>query len=168
MTVSGIDGVIVQVFNIERVSDTEVTVELTFDDTDFDTNSTLTFTVGAGAIANYDGTALTAQVPVTANTESVVASTTSPLTEDTLDGSVVTLTLSGRNYESSGVRIRNAVTVSGIDGVTVGTFDIDRVSDTQVTVELTFDGNISTDSRHIRIYTRVTLRNTGTWSPVHH
>ena len=146
VTVSGIDGVIVQVFNIERVSDTEVTVELTFDDTDFDTNSTLTFTVGAGAIANYDGTALTAQVPVTANTESVVASTTSPLTEDTLDGSVVTLTLSGRTYESSGVRIRNAVTVSGISGVTVGTFDIDRVSDTQVTVELTFDGNISTDS----------------------
>ena len=145
VTVSGIDGVIVQVFNIERVSDTEVTVELTFDDTDFDTNSTLTFTVGAGAIANYDGTALTAQVPVTANTESVVASTTSPLTEDTLDGSVVTLTLSGRTYESSGVRIRNAVAVSGISGVTVGTFDIDRVSDTQVTVELTFDGNISTD-----------------------
>ena len=145
VTVSGIDGVIVQVFNIERVSDTEVTVELTFDGTDFDTNSTLTFTVGAGAIANYDGTALTAQVPVTANTESVVASTTSPLIEDTLDGSVVTLTLSGRTYESSGVRIRNAVTASGIDGVTVGTFDIDRVSDTQVTVELTFDGNISTD-----------------------
>ena len=145
VTVSGIDGVIVQVFNIERVSDAEVTVELTFDDTDFDTNSTLTFTVGAGAIADYDGTALTAQIPVTASTESVVASTTSPLTEDTLDGSVVTLTLSGRAYETSGVRIRNGVTVSGIDGVTVGTFDIDRVSDTQVTVELTFDGNISTD-----------------------
>ena len=145
VTVSGIDGVIVQVFNIERVSDAEVTVELTFDDTDFDTNSTITFTVGAGAIADYDGTALTAQIPVTASTESVVASTTSPLTEDTLDGSVVTLTLSGRAYETSGVRIRNGVTVSGIDGVTVGTFDIDRVSDTQVTVELTFDGNISTD-----------------------
>ena len=146
VTVStGITGVTVRSFDIDRVSDTEVIVELTFDGTDFDTNSTLTFTVGAGAIAGYDGAALTAQVPVTASTESVVASTTSPLTEDTLDGSVVTLTLSGRNYESSGVRIRNAVTVSGIDGVTVGTFDIDRVSDTQVTVELTFDGNISTD-----------------------
>ena len=146
VTVStGITGVTVRSFDIDRVSDTQVTVELTFDGTDFDTNSTLTFTVGAGAIAGYDGAALTAQVPVTASTESVVASTTSPLTEDTLDGNVVTLTLSGRNYESSGVRIRNAVTVSGIDGVTVGTFDIDRVSDTQVTVELTFDGNISTD-----------------------
>ena len=147
VTVStGITGVTVRSFDIDRVSNTQITVELTFDGTDFDTNSTITFTVGAGAIADYDGTALTAQIPVTASTESVVASTTSPLTENTLDGSVVTLTLSGRTYESSGVRIRNAVTASGISGVTVGTFDIDRVSDTQATVELTFNGNISTDS----------------------
>ena len=140
VTVStSIQGVTVKSFDIDRVSDTQVTVELTFDGTDFDTNSTITFNVGAGAIADYDGTALTAQVPVTATTESVVATTASPLTESTLDGSVVTLTLSGRNYERSGVRIRNAVIVSGISGVTVGTFDIDRVSDTQVTVELTFD-----------------------------
>ena len=147
VTVStGITGVTVRSFDIDRVSDTEVTVKLTFDGTNFDTNSTITFTVGAGAIAEYDGTALTSQVAVTASTESVVASTASPLTEDTLDGSVVTLTLSGRTYESSGVRIRNAVTASGISGVTVGTFDIDRVSDTQVTVELTFNGDINTDS----------------------
>ena len=140
VTVStSITGVIVRSFDIDRVSDTQVTVELTFDGTDFDTNSTITFTVGAGAITDYDGTALTEQVPVTATTESVVVSTTSPLTEDTLDESVVTLTLSGRTYERSGVRIRNAVTVSGISGVTVGTFDIDRVSDAQITVELTFD-----------------------------
>ena len=102
VTVStGIRGVTVKSFDIDRVSDTKVTVELTFDGTDFDTNSTIAFTVGAGAIANYDGTALTAQIPVTANTESVVASTASPLTEATLDGSVVTLTLSGGTYEES-------------------------------------------------------------------
>ena len=147
VTVStGITGVTVKSFDIDRVSNTQITVELTFDGTDFDTNSTLTFTVGARAIADYDGTALTTQIPVSANTESVVTTTAAPLTEDTLDGSVVTLTLSGRNYESSGVRIRNAVTVSGISGITVGTFDIDRESDTEVTVELTFDGNIDTDS----------------------
>ena len=147
VTVStSITGVTVRSFDIDRVSDTQVTVELTFDGTDFDTNSTITFTVGAGAITDYDGTALTEQVPVTASTESVVASTTSPLTEGTLDESVVTLTLSVRIYERSGVRIRNAVSVSGISGVTVSTFDVDRVSDTQVTVELTFDGNINTDS----------------------
>ena len=146
VTVStGITGVTVRSFDIDRVSDTEVTVELTFDSTDFDTNSTIAFTVGAGAIADYDGAALTTQVSVSPTTESVIATTTSPLTEDTLDGSVVTLTLSGRNYESSGVRIRVAVTVSGISGVTVGTFDINRVNDTQVTVELTFDGDLTTD-----------------------
>ena len=82
VTVStGITGVTVRSFDIDRVSDTEVTVELTFDGTDFDTNSTITFTVGAGAIADYDGTALTSQVAVTASTESVGASTASPLTE---------------------------------------------------------------------------------------
>ena len=50
-----------------------------------------------------------------------------PLTEATLDESVVTLTLSGRVYEDSNFSVRRAVTVSGISGVTVGTFDIDRV-----------------------------------------
>ena len=147
VTVStGIPGVTVGSFGVRRVSDTKVTVELEFDGTDFDTTSTLTFTVGANAIAGYNGPALTAQISVTANTESVVASTASPLTEATLDESVVTLTLSGRTFERSSFKIRDAVTVSGIAGVTVGTFDIDRVSDTQITVELTFDGNINADS----------------------
>ena len=144
VTVSGIDGVTVGTFGIDRVSDTVVTVELTFSG-DFDANATLTFTVEAGAIAGYDGPAFTDQVPVSASTESLVASTTAPLTESTLDESVVTLTLSGRNYERW-IR-RDAVTVSGIDGVTFDDFfDLDRVSDTVVTVELTFNGNIQTDS----------------------
>ena len=145
ITLSGISGATVGTFGVDRVSDTEITVELEFNG-DFDTDATLTFSVGAGAIANYSGAAFTAQVPVSASTESLVASTAAPLTEATLDGSVVTLTLSGRTYERSSFRIRDAVTVSGIPGVTVGTFDIDRVSDTEVTVELTFGGNINTDS----------------------
>ena len=147
VTVStSISGVTVDWWDIDEVSDTKVAVELTFDGTDFDTNSTITFTVGAGAIANYDGAALTEQVSVAAATESVVASTTAPLTEATLDESVVTLTLSGRNFEQFNSRIRGAVSVSGISSVTIRSFDIDRVSDTQVTIELTFDGDISTDS----------------------
>ena len=147
VTVStGIAGVTVGSFGVRRVSDTKVTVELEFDGTDFDSASTLTFTVEADAIAGYNGPAFTAQISVTANTEFVVASTASPLTEATLDESVVTLTLSGRTFERSSFKIRDAVTVSGIAGVTVGTFDIDRVSDTQITVELTFDGNINADS----------------------
>ena len=146
VTVSGIAGVTKPWNQPERKSDTEVTVELEFDGTDFDTSSTLTFTVGADAIAGYNGPALTAQISVSAVTESIVATTASPLTEATLDESIVTLTLSGRNYARSIWNIRGAVTVSGIAGVTVGTFGVDRVSDTEVTVELEFNGNIDTDA----------------------
>ena len=145
VTVSGIAGVTIGTFGVDRVSDTEVTVELTFDG-NIDTDGTLILSVGAGAIAGYDGAAHTAQFSVSAVTESVIASTITPLTEGTLDGSVVALTLSGRAYVRSIFSIRDAVSVSGISGVTVGTFDIDRESDTEVTVELTFDGNINTDS----------------------
>ena len=147
VTVStSISGVTVRTFDIDRVSDTQVTVELTFDGTDFDTNSTITFTVGAGAIANYSGTAFTAQIPVTSGSESLVASTTAPLTEATLDGSVVTLTLSGRAYEGSSYTVGRAITVSGIDGVTFKSYDVDRISDTEVTVELTFSGDFDTNA----------------------
>ena len=143
--VSGIAGVSVGTFDIERVSDTVVTVELTFSG-NMTTDGTLIFTVGAGAIANYSGSALTATLSVTALEESVVASTPQPLTEATLNGSVVTLTLTGRSYERSVFDISDAVKVSGISGVTFdGFFDIDRESDTEVTVELTFSGNMTTN-----------------------
>ncbi len=142
--VSGIDGVSVGTFDIDRVSNTVVTVKLTFNG-NMTTNGTLIFTVGAGAIADYSGPALTTTLPVTALMESVVASTPQPLTEATLDGSVVTLTLSGATYESSIFNIRDNVKVSGIAGVSVGTFGRRRVSDTVVTVELTFNGNMTTN-----------------------
>ena len=147
LTVSGIDGVtIVDFFGVDRVSDTEVTVELTFDG-DFDTDATLTFTVGADAIAGYNGPALIAQVPVTAVEESLVASTDFSLTEATLNGSIVTLTLSGRIYEEYSFQIEDALTVSGIDGVTVEEYiGVERVSDTEVRVKLTFDGDFDTDA----------------------
>ena len=84
--------------------------------------------------------------------DGVTASTAAPLTETTLDGSVVTLTLNGGNYVSAPWDISDALTVSGIDGVTIGGtfgpawFDVDRVSDTEVTVELTFNGDFDTDA----------------------
>ena len=139
VTASGIPGVTVRSSNIDRVSDTELRAELTFDGTDLDTNATLTFTVKAEAVSNYTGPALTATASVTAGTESVVASSATPLTEAILNGSVVTLTLSGGVYEAR-YTVGNNVTVSGIAGVTVNRFDVDRVSDTQVVVELIFDG----------------------------
>ena len=159
------------------ISDTEITVELEFDG-NIDTDATLTFTVGADAIAAYNGPSLTAQIPVTATTEAEgpvtedeepdggqppeqpeqpeepgnegITPTTqrlhgAPLTEATLHESVVTLTLSGGTYARSR-EIRDAVAVAGIDGVTFSTRDIERVSDTEITIELEFNGNIDTDT----------------------
>ena len=143
LQMSGIAGVSFRSYRIDRVSDTEVTVELEFDG-NMDTNGMLTFTIGADAISNYNGPPLTVQVPVTAVTESIVASTDTPLTEATLHESVVTLTLTGRKFDS--YRYYDALTVSGIDGVTFRSWDVDRTGDTEVTVELTFSGNIDTDT----------------------
>ena len=98
----------VGVFGITRVSDTKLTIELDFNG-DIDADGTLTFTVGAVAIESYNGASLTAQLPVSAGMESVTATTASPLTEATLDGSVVTLTLSGGAYASSIFAVRGAV-----------------------------------------------------------
>ena len=146
LTVSGIDGVFFETWNVERVSDTEMTIELIFGG-DFDTDATLTFTVWADAIADYNGDALTATLPVTAMQESLVASTEFPLTEATLDGSIVTLTLSGRVYEEYSFQIEDALTLSGIDGVAFEEYiGVERVSDTEVSVALTFDGDFDVDA----------------------
>ena len=67
--VSGIAGVTFLQSDVVRVSDTKVTVKLTFDGTDFDADATLTFTVGADAITNYGGPALITAIPVTAVVE---------------------------------------------------------------------------------------------------
>ncbi|MCE2440174.1 MAG: hypothetical protein J4F39_12200, partial [Candidatus Latescibacteria bacterium] len=144
VTVSGIEGVTFWRFGVERVSDTEATMELSFDG-DTDTDATLTFAVGMNAIANYTGPALTAEIHVTAVTESLVASTASPLTESTLNGSVVTLTLNGHSYQSWN-RVRNNLAVMGIGGVAFSSFDVKRLSDTEATLELSFDGDIDTDA----------------------
>ena len=93
MTVTGIEGVTIGSWTtLDRVSDTVVTVPLIFSG-NIDTDGTLTITVGAGANVGYNE-AFTVQLTVTAVEETLVASTESPLTEATLHGSVVTLTLS--------------------------------------------------------------------------
>ena len=142
VSVSGIDGVTFDSWYVDRVSDREVTVWLEFAG-NIDTDATLTFTVEAGAIAEYNGNALTATLPVTAAEESLEASTEAPLAETTLHGSVITLTLNGRQFIDWWT-IGDAVSVSGIDGVTID--DVDRVSDTVVTVELEFAGNMDADA----------------------
>ena len=144
VSVSGITGVTFDdFFDVDRESDTELTVELTFDG-NMTTDGTLTFTVDSDAIVDYDGSALTAQISVSAVSESVTASS-STLTEATLDGTEVTLTLSGRIFERSIFDIRDAVSVSGISGVTFPWHDPDKNSDTEITMKLDFNGDITSD-----------------------
>ena len=66
----------------------------------------------------------------------ITATTLQPLTEENLHENVVTLTLSGGRYERSTSRIRDALTLSGFEGVTVSDsfWDVDRVSSTVITV----------------------------------
>ena len=145
LNVSGVPGVAVDWSDVDRLSHTEIRVELGFNG-DIDADATLTFSVGAGAIAGYGGAALTATLPVVASMESVAASTVSPLTERTLNGSVVTLTLNGRDYAKSIFDIRDAVKVSGVDGVTMPWHQPDRKSDTEISVKLEFNGDVDTDA----------------------
>ena len=140
VTVSGINGVTIDATTIQRLSDTEITVELDFDDTDFDTDTALSFSVEAGAIANYTGDAFITEIVVIAYKESLSASVAFPLTEGTLNGSTVTLLLTGAAFEQDISKIRDGVTVSGINGVTVDTATVQRLSDRKITVELDFDG----------------------------
>ena len=144
ISVSGINGVTVESFGGERISDTQATIELEYEG-NMTVNGTLTISLEADGIKDYDGATLTAQIPVTANTESVTASTAAPLTEVTLDESIVTLTLSGAKYESSIWDLRGNVTVSGIAGVTIPWNQPQRKSDTELTVELEFDGDMTAD-----------------------
>ncbi len=139
VSVDGIKGVTIDTDHVERNSDKKITVTLDFDGTDFDKNASLIFSVAADAIANYTGDELTADISVTARKETLSAVTVSPLTEATLDESVVTLTLTGAVYELDISKITNAVMVSGIKGVSVETINIQRVSDRRITVALNFD-----------------------------
>ncbi len=146
VSISGIDGATFSGVG-HRISDTVMMVEVNFNG-NMDIDATLIFTVDAGAIAEYDEQALTAQVPVRAVEELLEASTEAPLTEATLHGSIITLILSGRQFNDAEWVIGDAVSVSGIERVTTGEWSsgVRRVSDTEVTIALEFAGNIDADT----------------------
>ena len=153
VTITGITGLTFDWTDIEKVSDTEARITLTFDGT-IGTDTTLTFTVGPGAIKNYNGAAQTADIPVSATTEvevtgELIASATSPLTKATLDGSTVTLSLRDKSYELGGSfsDAGGGVSVLGVPGVTVRGFGLDifRLNDTQISVRLNFGGDFDDD-----------------------
>ena len=143
LTVTGIEGVFVSRWGVDRVSNTEVKVTLV-SSVDFDTDGVLTITVGADAILGYNQ-GFSFEFPVPAVEESLVATTETPLTEASLTGSVVTLTLSGRHFTDEW-DIREALSFTGIEGVFVSRDSVERVSNTEVKVTLLFAGNIDTDS----------------------
>ena len=80
----------------------------------------------------------------------ITASTAQPLTAATLNGSVVTLKLSSGAFESES-SIGEAVTISGITGITFDETDIERVSEKEVEIQITFEGKI--DSNTTLIFT---------------
>ena len=143
LTFTGIQGVSVARWGIDRVSNTEVTAVLLFSN-DFDTDSTLTITVGADAIAGYNKD-FTFDFNVTTVEETLVVSTETPLTEANLGGYVITFTLSGRRFITSESFIAEVFTATGIEGVFVGSRGVERVSDSEIKVYLSYSGNIDTD-----------------------
>ena len=148
----------------------KVSIILYYDGDIIATDTILTLTVGSGALTNYNGPSLTVQIPVKGVTEAelaelsqaMVASTPYPLTEATLNGSVVTLKLTSESYSFgySSYYMGQRVKVSGIKGVTIARGRVIRYgdgsrsssnlvrkfSDTEIAVELRFSGRIDKDA----------------------
>ncbi len=154
LTVSGIDGV--SVSDITRVNDTEIKVVLGFTG-NFDTPTTLTFAIEAEAILGFKSRALTGKIEVYpgGGAATISASTPYPLTEATLNGSVVTLKLTGEDYSFRHLSRGQYVKVSGIKGITIArewetsyrqSNVVRKVSDTEITIELRFSGSIDKDA----------------------
>ena len=153
-----ISGITFYTRDVHYVSNTVVTIELTFKGS-IDKDTVLTFTLGADAIRDYEGPALTAEIPVSASTEveltgELVASTAFPLTKETLDGSVVKLTLKNHSYEESYEDSEDysepTIVVSGIPNVNIAEFRpytyFYFLSSTEISVELSFSGNLENDA----------------------
>ena len=129
---------------VERVSNTEAKVTLLYSG-NIDTDSTFTLEVGAGAITSYNE-GFTFEFPVTAVEERLEISTESPLTEAALNGGTITLKLIGRQFTWWRRDIEEAVTLSGIEGLSIGRFSVDRETGDVVLIPLVLNSNIDTDA----------------------
>ena len=151
VTISGITGIIVYRSDIVHVSDKVVTIVLTFNG-NIDKDTILTFTLGADAIKDYNGPALTAEIPVSASTEvavtgELIASTEFPLTKATLNDSIVTLTLPNYKYEESYSNFSGLIiAISGIPGVSGRLLARETDNNKKIWVELSFEGNLDSDA----------------------
>ena len=165
-TISGIRGISIRDVDMDYHGRTKASIELRFNGDLIATDTILTLTVGPEAIANYNGPPLTVQIPVKGVPEAelaelsqaMVASTPYPLTEATLNGSVVTLKLTSKDYSfhfRDNYKDYEQVKISGIRGVTIArrywnrTYTaqtVRKISDTEITVELRFSGRIDKDA----------------------
>ncbi len=162
LTISGIHGIGIEESwgEIEDISDTEIEIKLTFSGSNIVSDSVLTLTVESGAIANYNGPNQTLLLPVTATTEAelgitLVTSTSHPLTTVTLNGARVTLTLTNGVF-SDEWSIARKIQVSGISGVSLRydtfiTEAVTKVNDTEIMVDLAFDGSIDDISKNAKL-----------------
>ena len=145
LTVSGIDGATVD--EVIRVSDTELTVTFGFTGS-LDVTTVLTLTLEAEAVSGFERRALTGKISVYPELGLTVSSNFLS-SAVALNKSIVTLTLSSGAFVSGRYsidNIRKALTISGIPGITFDSRAIKRVSDTVVTIELTFRGDIEKDT----------------------
>ncbi len=76
----------------------------------------------------------------------LVVSSASPLVESELDKNIVTLTLNYYTYEQDITKIGDAVSISGIPGLTLQPSGIQSLSDTEVNVQLDYDGDFDVDT----------------------
>ena len=139
VSASGIPSLILPADGFTRNSDTQITIRLFFNG-DLDRNGTLTLRVSQAGIQTHIDADLIAEIPVSAVEESLTA-TPSGLTEATLHGSRVTLTLYGRKFANN---IEQYVATFGIPSLRLG--NIVRVSDTVITVPLEFHGDLTSDA----------------------
>ena len=140
VAVSGITGVTVDTTTVQRLSARRVSVQLDYDGTDFDTDSSLTFTIISEAIANHNGNKLTTEITCHRNRRSCCC--ISGITIDRGDagwGALLPCPLRvqfmSRTFPKSEMRWRYPVS-----GVTVDTTTVQRLSARRVSVQLDYDG----------------------------
>ena len=150
VTVSGIPGVTIGGWGSSG-NPREIFIDIYLSG-DIDSDAVLTFTVAADAIANYNGPSLSAQIPVTASRENatppeLTAHTVYKVTEASLKRGVsVTLALgSAYEYVPSIEDIPEAVTVSGIPGVTIGGWGSSG-NPREIFIDIYLSGDIDSDA----------------------
>ncbi len=153
LTISGLTDISYdRTFGLRRVSDSVVTLYLRFTG-NLEMDSVLTFTIGVDGIKDYNGPALTAEIPFSTSTEveitgEVVASTMFPLTTATLNGSIVKLTLKNLSFNDND-RDQEIITsgIPGVDAVSLERIPYIRVlNEQEALVKLSYEGNLTEDA----------------------